>query len=223
MILAQVVVELRHSQPLKLFRPYEELYRSITGKELPEKEIALPGFMLNVNEKRMRVVVDPGHTSVVLGDTPNIGYCVDNIMGLFRKITELVEIPLLKRLGIRSFWYEESRLDFTSLVSAYKEIIYKPIVFIEESVDVGASFTLRDGEYSVDVRFGPMEETQLTTMFVFKPDKLPKVASYLDVDYHYLVNERKIIDAMLHHFVNAGLKSGVEQSEKLNNILLRKE
>jgi len=223
MILAQVIVELRHSQPLKLFRPYEELYRSITGKELPEKEIALPGFMLNVAEKKMRIVVEPGHTSVVLGDVPNTGYCVDNIMGLFRKITELVEMPLLKRLGIRSYWYQESRLDFTSLVSVCKEIFYKPTIFVEESVDIGASFTLKDGEYSINVHFGPMAESQLMTMFIFKPDKLPKVASYLDVDYYSLVNELNITDTILRQFVNAGLKSGVEQSEKLTNILLRKE
>lgn len=103
MDLLQLIVELRHSKPLKLFRPYEELYCSLTEKELPEKGIPLPGFELNISEKRMRVVVDPRHTAIVLGDVPTASYCIDNVIGVFRKISELVELPSLVRLGARSY------------------------------------------------------------------------------------------------------------------------
>lgn len=223
MDLLQLIIELRHSEPLRLFRPYEELYRSLTEKELPEKEIPLPGFELNISEKRMRVVVDPRRTAIVLGDVPNIGYCVDNIMGVFRKISDLVKLPPLVRLGARSYWIQESELDFKELVSVYKQIIYKPSSIMEESIDVGASFTLKDGKYAANVVFGPMALPQLETMFVFKPPKLPKVATFLDIDYYLRLEQTEITEKMLRDFVNAGLNYADQQSQRLMSILAKGE
>ncbi len=223
MDLLQVVVELRHSEPLKLFRPYEELYYSLTEKNLPTKETPLPGFQLNIAEKRMRVVVDPRHTSVFLGDVPNIGYCIDNITAVFRKINDLIKVPPLVRLGVRSYWIQGVELKFSELVSIYKQILYKPSNIVEASIDVGASFILRDGKYTANVAFGPMELSQLETMFAFKPSKLPEVASFLDVDY-YLVKERvDITERALRDFVNAGLNYASEQSRRLMSILVKEK
>ena len=222
MDLLQVIIELRHREALRLFRPYEELYRSLTEKELPEKETALPGFELNISEKRMRIVVNPRHTAIVLGDVPNIGYCVDNIMGVFRKISDLVKLPPLVRLGVRSYWIQESEVDFSELVSTYKQIIYKPSSIVEESMDVGASFILKDGKYAANVVFGPMELSQLKTMFVFEPPKLPEVVSFLDVDYYLMMGQTEVTEKMLRDFVNAGLNYASEQSRRLMSIL-RKE
>jgi len=221
MDLLQVIVELRHSQPLRLFRPYEELYRSLTEKELPEKEAALslPGFQLNISEKRMLVVVDPQHTAIVLGDVPNMGYCIDNIIGVFRKISDLVEMPPLARLGIRSYWIQESKLDFKALVSTYKQLIYRPSAIVEESIDVGASFILKDGKYAARVTFGPMELSQLKTMFVFQLAKLPKVVSFLEVDYYLVMEHAEVTEKMLRDFVNAGLNNASEQSRRLMSFL----
>lgn len=223
MDLLQVIIELRHSEPLRLFRPYEELYRSLTEKALPEKEIPLPGFELKISEKRMLVRVDPKHTAIVLGDVPNIGYCIDNIRGVFRKISDLVKLPPLVRLGARSYWIQESKLDFKQLVSNYKQIIYKPSSVVEESIDVGASFILKDGKYAANVAFGPMELPQLKTMFVFEPANLPKVVSFLDVDYYLLMEKTEVTEKMLHDFVNAGLNYASEQSRRLMNSLLKEE
>src|SRR3989304_488665 len=131
MDLSQVIIELRYSEALKLFRPYEELYRSLTGKELLAKETTLPGFQLNIAEKQMQVIVNPVHTAIVLADVPNIGYCVDNIMAVSRKINELVKLPPLVRLGIRSYWIQESKVGFQELVSTYKRVIYKPNDIVE--------------------------------------------------------------------------------------------
>jgi hypothetical protein len=221
--LLQVVVELRHSEPLKLFRPYYELYRSLTGKELPEKEIPLPGFELNISEKRMRVVVDPRHTAVVLGDVLNIGYCVDNAMGVFRKISDLVKLPPLARLGARSFWVQESKLGFEKLVSTHKQILYRPSSIVEDSIDVGASFILKDGKYAANIAFGPMELSQLKTMFVFQPAKLPRVASFLDVDYYLVMEPTEVTQTMLHDFIYAGLNFASEQGERLASVLGKEE
>ncbi len=222
MDLLQVIIELRHGQPLKLFRPYEELYHSLTEKDLSAREIPLPGFELNISEKRMRVRVDPGHIAVILGDVPNIGYCADNIVAIFRKISDLVKVPPLVRLGLRSYWIQESDVDFGRLVSNYKQMIYKPINIVEDSIDVGASFILKDGKYAANVEFGPMELSQLKTKFAFEPAKLPKVVSFLDVDYYLVMEQIEVTEKMLRDFVNAGLNYASEQGKRLTNILLER-
>lgn len=219
MNLLQVIVELRHSMPLKLFRPYEELFHSLTGKELSEKETPLPGFELNVSEKRMRIIVDPRRTAIVLGDVPNIGYCIDNIMAVFRKISDLVKLPPLSRLGERSYWVEESQLNFDELVSVYKNKIYKPTDIMRESIDIGVSFTLASGECKAGIAFGPMELTQLESMFVFKPPNLPKVATFLDIDYYLKLEHKEVAERMLRDFVISGLNYAQEQSTKLMGLL----
>jgi hypothetical protein len=218
MNLLQVAVELRHSTPLKLFSPYEELFRSVTGKELSEKETPLPGFELTVSEKQMRIIVDPRRTAIVLGDVPNIGYCTDNVMAVFKKINDLVKLPSLSRLGERSYWVEESELNFDELVAAYKRM-YRPTNIIEESIDVGFSFILTCGECKANITFGPMELTQLESMFVFKPPKLPKVATFLDVDYYLRMEQKEITERMLRDFVISGLNYAKEQSAKLMGLL----
>lgn len=156
-----------------------------------EKEIPLPGFDLRIWEKRMLVRVDPRHTAIVLEQVPNIGYCIDNIRGVFRKINDVVSPPPLVRLGMRSYWIQESKLDFKALVAAYKQIIYKPNGFIEESIDVSASFVLKDGEYTATIAFGPMELSQLKGMFIFEPDRLPRVVSFLEIDYYLLMEKNR--------------------------------
>lgn len=218
MDLLQVVVELRHSMPLKLFSPYEELYSSLTGKELPEKQSPLPGFELTISERRMRIVVDPRRTAIVLGDVPNIGYCVDNVMTMFRKISELAKLPPLSRLGERSYWVEESQLNFDELVSSYKRMIYKPTNIVEESIDIGASFVIASGDCKANVAFGPMELSQLESMFTFKPPKLPKVATFLDVDYYLKMEQKETTERMLRDFVNSGLNYASQQSKRLMSL-----
>ncbi|MCL0053240.1 hypothetical protein M1M86_02005 [Dehalococcoidales bacterium] len=188
-----------------------------------KKGTALPGFQLNISEKRMQVVVDPRHTAICLGDVPNIGYCIDNVRGVFRKISDLITLPPLVRLGVRSYWIQESKLEFKELVSAYKQIIYKPSSIVEESIDVGASFILKDGKYRAYVSFGPMEQSQLKTMFVFEPPKLPQVVSFLDVDYYLLMEKAEVTERMLRDFVNTGLNYASEQRRRLMSILPKEE
>jgi len=218
MNLLQVTVELRHSAPLKLFSPYEELFRSLAGKELPEKQVPLPGFELTISEKQMRIVVDPRRIAIVLGDVQNIGYCTDNVMAVFRKISDLVKLPPLSRLGERSYWVEESKLNFDELVAVYKKM-YRPTNMIKESIDVGFSFILTCGECKANIAFGPMELTQLESMFVFKPPKLPQVANFLDVDYYLKIEQKEITERMLRDFVISGLNYAKEQSAKLMGLL----
>jgi len=221
MDLLQVIVELRHHEPLKLFRPYEELFRSLTGKELPEKEgvLPLPGFELNIGERKMRVVIDPARTAVVLGYVPNIGYYIDNVMATFNKISELVKLPPLTRLGIRSYWVEKADVNFTELVSLYKERLYKPNSIVEQSTDIGTTFTLSGNENTATVAFGPMELSQLRGRLLFPPPELPDVVTFLDVDYYSKPEPLEVTARMLHDFVNAGLNYAENQSQRLIKIL----
>lgn len=218
MNLLQVIVELRHSTPLKLFSPYEELYRSLTEKELPEKQVPLPGFELTISEKQMRIIFDPRRIAIVLEAVPNIGYCTDNVMAVFKKINDLVKLPSLSRLGERSYWVEESQLNFDELVAVYKKM-YRPANIIEEAIDVGVSFILTSGECKANIEFGPMELTQLESMFLFKPSKLPKVAAFLAIDYYLTMEQKEITERMLREFVNSGLNYAKEQSAKLMGLL----
>jgi len=166
----------------------------------------------------MRIVVDPRRTAIVLGEVPNIGYCVDNVMTVFKKISELVKLPPLSRIGERSYWIEESKLNFSELVSTYKKLVYKPINIAEESIDVGVSFVLASGECKANISFGPMESHQLESKFVFKSPKLPKVATFLDVDYYLGMEQKEITERILHDFVSSGLNYASEQSKRLMSL-----
>ena len=219
MDLMQVTFELRHAEPLKLFTPHEELFKSLTGKDLPKKEMALPGFELTIDEKRMRIVVDPRHTAVVLGQIPNIGYCIDNIMAAIRKINELVKPPPLKRIGVRSCWVEEYRLSFDELVSTFKQRVFKSNELIEQSRDVGSSFILNDGQNKMHLSFGPMELSQLQTMLLFPPPDLPKVVTYIDVDYYTTLDKKVVELATVHEFVYNGLNNASKQAQNVIVIL----
>ncbi len=94
---------------------------------------------------------------------------------------------------------------------------------MEESIDVGASFTLKDGKYAANIAFGPMELSQLETMFTFKPPKLPKVATFLDIDYYLRLEQTQVTEKMLRDFVHFGLNYASEQSQRLTSILLMEE
>lgn len=219
MELKQVIVELRNGEMLRLFRPYAELYHSITGKELPEKEQVLPGFELNIQDKQMRVVVDPRRIAVVFGQVPNAGYCVDNSLGVFRKVSELVKVPPLVRLGVRSTWIRESKVSFEDLVSAHRRVVYTSNTLSDTAVDIGASFVLADGTRRATVAFGPMKLTQLRTFFLFTPSDLPEVVTFADVDYFEELDKVDATAAMLRDFVRRGLEYAGERAEELTKIL----
>ncbi len=220
MKLHQLIVELRPGEPLKLFLPYEELYRSLTGKELPQKNIALPGFQLNIEDRQMQIVVEPRRIATVLGDVPNIGYCLDNVGGAYRKIEDIIKIPPVKRVGARSYWIQEAHVQFDELVGTFKRKIYQPTAIVTSSRDVGASFVLTDNQYNANITFGPMESSQLEGLFHFKPKKLPEVVVFVDVDYYYLPSKPiEMTERMLREFVSCGVEFAEKQSEVVKNIL----
>lgn len=219
MELKQVIVELRNAEPMKIFLPHAELYRSLTDKELPEKEQVLPGFELNIQDKQMRVIVDPKRTSVVLSNVPNTGYCVDNTLGVFKKVSELIKLPPLMRIGVRSYWIKESSSTFEELVLSQRERIFKSSNIADNSVDIGASFVHTDGTRRAQVAFGPMERSQLETMFIFKQSNLPNVLTFMDLDYYEFMDKVELTSHMLRDFIKHGLEYAGKQAEALTAIL----
>lgn len=222
MDLIKFFVELRYSQSHKLFRVYEELYTSFTGKETPEKEpIVLPGFGLHIRDRKMRVLVHPERSVVDLEYVPNPGYCVDTVLQGFRRINEVAPLPPLTRLGARSYWMKPSTISFEQLVSKYKEKLFKSTFLVENSTDIGVSFIFNHEGYKVNLNFGPMEMAQLRDMLFSKPDDLPAVLTFLDVDYYSLRGEGlEFSEKELRDFVRRALDFAKEQSEQVEAALV---
>lgn len=215
MELVKFFVELRYREPHRIFRIYDELYSSLTEKELPKKEPAvLPGFGLDVKERKMRVVVDPQRSVVDLEYIPNPGYCVDAIVGTLRKINDLAPLPTLTRIGARSYWVKPVQIEFNEFVSMCKKKLFKPDFIIKDSVDVGAAFVLTPEGRRVNVSLGPMEESQLVGMMFSQPSQLPRVVFFVDVDYS-MSGKLEYSEIMARDFVKEARDFAEEHTNKL--------
>lgn len=220
MELVKFFVELRYKQPHKLFRVYEELHTALVGKPPAEKEpVLLPGFGLNVQDKKMRVLIDPRRSVVDLEHTPNTGYCLDTITQVFRKIDEIAPLPDLLRLGARSWWLRAAAVSFDALVTMYKEKLFHPSVFVQNARDVGTSFVLVDENNRANINFGPMEAAQLKGMLFSEVGNLPSVFTFLDVDYSLTENELKYEEKQLRDFAKRALDFSAKQGEILQEVL----
>ena len=220
MELVKFFVELRYHEPHRIFRIYDELYSSLTEKEPPKREPALlPGFGLNITERKMRVTVDSQRSVVDLEYIPNPGYCVDAIVGTLRKINDLATLPSLTRIGARSYWIKPVQTEFNEFVSVCKEKLFKSDSFIQDSVDVGAAFVLTIEGHRVNISLGPMEESQLRSMLFSQPSQLPKVVLFVDVDY-VMSGTLEYSERMVRDFVREARDFAEEQSNKLEATLL---
>mgnify|MGYP001031050043 CR=1 FL=1 len=220
MELIKFFVEVRYSQLHRLFHAYEELYSSLTGQEAKEREPALlPGFGLNVKEKKMRVVVDPERCIVDLEYVPNPGYCVDTVLQTLRRISEVAALPSLRRLGARSWWIKPSQIEFNKLVRIYKEQLFQSNPFVDNSVDIGASFILNHEGYKANISFGPMEMPQLQDMLFSHPVELPPVLTFLDVDYYIVREGLEYSEKLIRDVAKGALEFAKQQSENLEAML----
>lgn len=220
MELVKFFVELRYQEPHRIFRVYDELYSALTEKEPPKREPAvLPGFGLNITERKMRVIVDPQRSVVDLEYIPNPGYCVDAIIGAVRKINDLASLPSLTRIGARSYWMKPVQTEFNKLVFVCKEKLFKSDSFIRDSVDVGAAFVLTHKGRRVNISLGPMEDSQLKGLLFSRPSQLPKVLLFVDVDYSNS-ETLEYSERMVRDFVKEARDFAEEQSGKLEATLL---
>lgn len=224
MNLLQLIVELRHAEPLKLFSPYEQLYRSITKKELKGKAVPLPGFQLDIAEEHIRIVVEPARTAIVMGRIENINICADKIRSVYRKILDITELPPLKRLGIRSYFSDAVNTSFDNLAAKFKDMLFSSTFMsnagiASEVTDTGASFTLKDKDYRANIAFGPMELKQLETILVFKQPDLPKVSFFFDIDYYLHLDNTEMNETVLNDFLRRGIRYASEKSQQIASAL----
>lgn len=219
MELVKFFVELRYHEPHRIFRVYDELYSALTEKEVAKREPAvLPGFGLNVAERKMRVTVDSERSIVDLEYIPNPGYCVDTIVGTLHKIDDLAPLPSLTRIGARSYWIKPVEIEFNKLVSICKEKLFKSDSFMRDSVDVGAAFVLTHKGRRANISLGPMEDSQLRGMLFSRPPQLPKVVLFVDVDYS-MSGKLEYTERMVREFVKEAQDFAEEQSSKLEAIV----
>ena len=223
MRLVKVITELRFSGRLKLLKPYEELYLAILGEELkqPERWFA-PGLALEAKQRKMRTSLEPKHCAIDLEEVPNIGYCVQTISGTFKKIDDILGIPLLARVGVRSMWVEPFESTFADLLTVYKKSMFASNILSEQASDVGIVLDFVDEDCKVSLTTGPMEAQQLKSQFLAsEPERIPDVFIFTDID-RATTNETKYSNRFVNEFIQQGLDYGEEQAKKLIDIIRSK-
>lgn len=219
MRIVRVITELRFSGTLKLLKPYEELYVAITGEE-PKGELRpTPAFTLEAKEKRFRIGIEAKRCWVNLEEIPNPGYCVQTISNVFKKIDDLIGIPLLARIGVRSMRVEPYEGEFGELLAKYKRIMLRSSELFERAVDIGVILTLTDEDRRATLITGPMELAQLKREFLsFEPAGLPNTFIFVDVDYA-TTSETKYSAKFLNDFTTRALSYSEEESKKVLDTL----
>jgi hypothetical protein len=219
MKLVRAIVELRFSGNLRLLKTYEELYVAITGQE-PKGELRpTPAFGLEAKEKQLRVSMEAKRCWVDLEDIPNLGYCVQTVSGIFKKIDELIGVPLIARVGVRSMRVEPWGEHFHELVARYKRIMLANSALVERAEDLGVTLTLKEDDCKITLTTGPMELTQLKQQFLsFEPGDLPSTFIFIDIDYA-TVTETKYSPRFLSDFIERALSYTEQQSREVVDIL----
>lgn len=223
MRLVKVITELRFSGRLKLLKPHEELYLAILGEELkqPERWIT-PGLTLQAKQRKMKTILEAKRCAVDLEEVPNIGYCVQTIAGIFKKVDDILGIPLLARVGVRSMWIEPFEGTFADLLAVYKKSMLGSNILCKQASDVGVVLDFVDEDCKVSQTTGPMETQQLKTQFLaFEPESIPDVFIFSDID-RATTNETKYSNKFLNGFIRQGLDYGEERAKTLIDILRSK-
>jgi len=185
MKLAKITCEIRFLERIRLLDGYKAVYRDLLKKEPEEAERWLiPGLRIEDKEQKRVMVIDPIRSVINVEQPPNVGFCRDSVMQFFGSVNTRLGIPHVARYGLRSTWLQEFKGTFDELLKTYKQRIFSSQGLAEKAFDVGAVFDYhgKDG-HKLSVTTGPMQIEQLTSQFlVFKPESLPSVFLYVDVD-----------------------------------------
>lgn len=223
MRLVKVITELRFSGRLKLLKLQEELYLAILGEELKQPERwPAPGLILESRQRKMRTTFELKRCAVDLEEVPNIGHCVQAISSIFKKVDDILGIPLLARVGIRSMWIEPFEGTFTELLTVYRKSMLAKTILSEEASDVGLVLDFLDEDCKVGLTTGPMEAQQLKTQFLtFEEKTIPDVFIFADID-RATTNQTKYSNKFLSEFIRKGLSYGEKRTKTLFNVLRSK-
>lgn len=223
MRLVKVITELRFSGRLKLLKSYEELYSAVLGEELkqPEKWVA-PSLNLRAKQKKMSTSLESERCAVDLEEVPNVGYCVQTISSIFKKVDDILGIPPLARVGVRSTWIEPVEETFADLLAIYKKSMLGSNILSERMSDVGLVLDFVDEGCKVSLTTGPMKAQQLKTQYLtFEQETIPNVFIFCDID-RATTNECKYSNKLLSEFIRRGLDYGGERAKMLIDILRSK-
>lgn len=222
MRLVKVITELRFVNRLHLLQQYEDLHRAILGEELKEPEkIFAPAMVLEAKQKKIRTVLEFSRFGADLEDVPNLGHCVQTISALVKKVDDVVRLPRMSRVGIRSFWIEPFDGDFATLLKRYKEKMLNKDALLEQAYDVSLVLDFGPDSRKLTVTTGPMELDQLKKqVLLYEADNLPGLFSYVDADYA-TKEESDYSAKFLADFVKQGLDRGSEYAQKLFDVISR--
>ena len=220
MRLVKVITELRFLNRLHLLKPYEDLHLAILGQELKETDkVFAPGMVFDAKQKKIRTTLELNRFAADLEDVPNIGHCVQTISGTVKKVDDIVHLPRMSRVGIRSMWIEPSTDKFGDLLGKYKEKMLKNNAISEQAYDVGLVLDLHADGCKLNLTTGPMELQQLKKqVLLFEPDQLPDLFVYVDADYA-TTSESDYSGKFLNDFIRQGLERGSEYAQTLFNVI----
>jgi len=223
MRLIKVITEFRFSGRLQLLKPYEELHLAILGEEPKQPERMLtPSLILEAKQRKMRTTLEVKRCAVELEEVPNVGYCVQTISSAFKKVDDILEIPLLARVGVRGMWIEPFEGTFAELLMVYKKTMLGTNVLYDLASDVGLILDSVDENCKVSLTTGPMEAQQLKTQFLsFEQERIPGVFIFADID-RSTTSEARYSSKFLSEFIQRSLAYGEEHVKKLIDIIRSK-
>jgi hypothetical protein len=223
MRLVKVITELRFSGRLKLLKLHEELHLAILGEEPKQPERWLtPSLVVDAKQRKMRATLEPKRCAVGLEEVPNTGYCVRTISQIFKKVDNILEIPLLDRAGVKSMWIESFEGTFADLLAVYKKGMLGGNILSERASDVGAVLDFVDEDCKVSLTTGPMEAQQLKTQFLtFEAQSIPDVFMFIAVD-RATTSQTKYSNKFLTEFIRQSLDCGEERAKTVVSILRSK-
>lgn len=221
MKLVQVITELRFLGILKPLKPYSELHLAVLGEEPkePEKWPAL-GVEFKDVKRKIKTLVESKRCAISLEYVPNLGYCRQTIAQTLKRIDDILEIPLLQRVGVRSVWIEASEMGFEELLTKYRASMLIDNSLSQQCVDLGVVLDLIDEESKIRLLTGPMKLEQLKAEYLsFEAEDLPVVFACVDMDY-FTTRETKYSDKFLNEFLDRALTYSSERGEEVVNIVL---
>lgn len=209
--LVKVTCELRFQERLRLLAGFENIYRSLLGKE-PEDagKWLIPGLRIQNPERRETSLIDAARSVIDIEEPPNVGFCKDSILRFFKILDDEFSIPAIGRWGLRSTWIQEYDGDFESVLAEYKtRFFHEAASLVQKAHDAGLTF-----EYSIDkgrkltVTTGPMNLDQMKAQFLTYPPKaISPVFLYTDVDMGD-TTKREYSPKYLADFILAAVQEG---------------
>lgn len=152
--------------------------------ERPSAEIHGPNIVIDLKDKKQRVVLDLKGFEFTQEGTNSIE---DNVAVAVDKVTKAnsaSKLPRISQIWYESVFIQPYALPFHELLIRMKNRLFQPSALIDPTTDIGLTLDLREGDILKHLQMGPMEKEQLLSMFLnYRRDQLPDNFMYLGLRY----------------------------------------